>query len=118
MSSGAEGARVRLSSGCPDAGRGYGGPAAVNRKVFGGNRTWNGAHVLERQISFFQTCHQQGRDPTALLGDLLRSPDSIIVEALAPSWITEPLEPPAQEAAAPEGREPAPVEEPHDPRER
>jgi len=68
-------------------------PAVVNRKVFGGNRTWTGAHALERQISFLRTCRQQGRDPTGLLVDLQRSPIPMVLESLAPTWITDPPEP-------------------------
>ncbi len=37
-------------------------PAVVNRKVFGGNRTWTGAHALEVLASLFATCHQHGID--------------------------------------------------------
>jgi transposase len=70
-------------------------PGVVNRKVFGGNRTWNGAHALQCQISFFQTCRQQGHDPAELLVDLLCASRPMIIDALAPSWITESSEPPA-----------------------
>ena len=48
-------------------------PAAVNRKVWGGNRTWAGAHTQEVLISFLRTCHQQERDSCELLRPLLRS---------------------------------------------
>lgn len=49
-------------------------PAVVNRKVFGGNRTWAGAHALEVLASLFATCRQNGLDALALLSSLLRTP--------------------------------------------
>jgi transposase len=49
-------------------------PAVVNRKVFGGNRTWTGAHALEVLASLFATCRQNAIDALALLSDLLRAP--------------------------------------------
>jgi transposase len=49
-------------------------PAVVNRKVFGGNRTWTGAHALEVLVSLFATCRQNGLDALAILSRLLRRP--------------------------------------------
>jgi transposase len=49
-------------------------PAVVNRKVFGGNRTWTGAHALEVLASLFATCRQNGIDALELLSRLLRHP--------------------------------------------
>lgn len=49
-------------------------PAVVNRKVFGGNRTWTGAHALEVLASLFATCRQNGLDGLTLLANLLRTP--------------------------------------------
>jgi len=49
-------------------------PAVVNRKVFGGNRTWTGAHALEVLASLFATCRQNGLDALELLSRLLRRP--------------------------------------------
>jgi transposase len=57
-------------------------PAVVNRKVWGGNRTWRGASSQERLMSIFQTAHQQGHDPIPILADLLRSPVPIIAPLL------------------------------------
>src|SRR3990172_4662800 len=48
-------------------------PAVVNRKVFGGNRTWIGAHALEVLASLFATCRQNGLDALTLLSNLLRA---------------------------------------------
>ena len=49
-------------------------PAVVNRKVFGGNRTWTGAHALEVLASLFATCRQNGIDALDILCHLLRRP--------------------------------------------
>jgi len=73
-------------------------PAVVNRKVFGGNRTWAGAHTQEILASFLRTCHQQDHDPTGLLVERLRAPDPGVVEILAPPWIVDP---PADRPTAP-----------------
>ncbi len=48
-------------------------PAVVNRKVFGGNRTWTGAHALEILASLFATCRQNAIDALTLLSNLLRA---------------------------------------------
>ena len=48
-------------------------PAVVNRKVFGGNRTWTGAHALEVLASLFATCRQNAIDALTLLSNLLRN---------------------------------------------
>jgi transposase len=65
-------------------------PAVVNRKVFGGNRTWAGAHTQEILSSFYQSCRQRGHHPSGLLVDALREPHSHVIELLAPSWIVDP----------------------------
>jgi transposase len=49
-------------------------PAVVNRKVWGGNRTPNGAQTQQVLVSLLRTCWQQARDPTSVLVALLRSP--------------------------------------------
>jgi transposase len=49
-------------------------PAVVNRKVFGGNRTWTGAHALEVLASLFATCRQNDLDALDILSHLLRRP--------------------------------------------
>lgn len=48
-------------------------PAVVNRKIFGGNRTWTGAHALEVLASLFATCRQNAIDALTLLSNLLRA---------------------------------------------
>ena len=49
-------------------------PGVVNRKVWGGSRTDNGARTHERLVSLLRTAAQQGEDALAILGDLIRSP--------------------------------------------
>ena len=42
-------------------------PAVVNRKVWGGNRTWQGARVQSIVTSVIRTCEQRSADPLAFL---------------------------------------------------
>src|SRR5581483_720611 len=49
-------------------------PAVVNRKVWGGNRTPAGVETQQVLASLLRTCHQQGRDSTEIIADLLRAP--------------------------------------------
>lgn len=51
-------------------------PAVVNRKVFGGSRTWTGAHALEVLASLFATCRQNAIDGLTLLSNILRAAPS------------------------------------------
>ena len=48
-------------------------PVVVNRKVFGGNRTWTGAHALEVLASLFATCRQNAIDALTFLSHLIRN---------------------------------------------
>lgn len=57
-------------------------PAVVNRKVWGGNRTWNGARHQERLMTVLRTARQQHLDPITVLADLLRTPGAIAPLAL------------------------------------
>lgn len=57
-------------------------PAVVNRKVWGGNRTWKGASHQERLMSMLRTSRQQHEDPVTILADLLRAPGSVAPLAL------------------------------------
>lgn len=59
-------------------------PAVVTRKVCGGNRTWRGAQTQQIMASILRTCHQQRRDPYAVLTQLLRSHVPIVAEVLLP----------------------------------
>jgi transposase len=47
-------------------------PAAVNRKVWGGNRTERGAHAQSVLMTVLATCRQQARDSLTFLADILR----------------------------------------------
>jgi transposase len=49
-------------------------PAVVNRKVWGGNRTWRGAATQSRVMSVLRTAVQQGVDPIAYLAGHARAP--------------------------------------------
>jgi transposase len=55
-------------------------PAVVTRKVWGGNRTTNGAHTQEVLTSVFRTSHQRGVDPMPNLAALLRSPKPYVLK--------------------------------------
>jgi transposase len=55
-------------------------PAVMARKVWGGNRTWNGAKVQQILMSVLRTFHQQGKDAFASLVALLRLPGQKILE--------------------------------------
>lgn len=48
-------------------------PAVVTRKVWGGNRTRDGADTQQTLQSLLRTCHQQGADAIAVITELLRS---------------------------------------------
>jgi transposase len=51
--------------------------AVVNRKVWGGNRTWNGARHQERLMTVLRTARHQQRNPVTVLADLIRTPGSV-----------------------------------------
>lgn len=61
-------------------------PAVVNRKVWGGNRTPHGAGTQQVLASLLRTCQQQGRDPTAILAELLRSPTPKVAPLRLPTY--------------------------------
>jgi transposase len=48
-------------------------PAVVNRKVWGGNRTWAGARAQAVLMSVLQTAHLLGTDLMDFLSRLLRA---------------------------------------------
>ena len=49
-------------------------PAVVNRKVWGGNRTWRGAATQARMMSLIRTAAQQNLDVIEFLTRLARDP--------------------------------------------
>jgi transposase len=57
-------------------------PAVIARKVWGGNRTWNGANVQQILMSVLRTFRQQGKDAFASLVELLRIPGHKILEII------------------------------------
>jgi transposase len=59
-------------------------PAVVNRKTWGGNRTWPGARTQETMMTVFRTLRQRGQDPLRALVDLLRLPIPCLMPALSP----------------------------------
>jgi transposase len=48
-------------------------PAVVNRKVWGGNRTWAGAHAQEVLMSILETCKRVGRSGLDFVSQTLRA---------------------------------------------
>jgi transposase len=56
-------------------------PAVVNRKVWGGNRTWLGAQAQGILMSVIRTCGQRSVDPFAFLIDVLCSPHPQLIPA-------------------------------------
>jgi transposase len=58
-------------------------PAIVNRKVWGGNRTWNGARSQERLMSVLGSLRCQGQDPIKALAALLCRSMPALVTGLA-----------------------------------
>jgi transposase len=54
----------------------------VNRKVWGGNRTWSGADVQSTLMSVAQTCILRGRSPARFLINSLTAIKPILV----PAW--------------------------------
>lgn len=57
-------------------------PAVVNRKVWGGNRTWRGAATQGRMMSVLRTASQQGVDAIDFLSRLARAPTPADVPSL------------------------------------
>ncbi len=55
-------------------------PLVIARKVWGGNRTWNGARTQSILGSVLRTCWQQHKDPFPRVVALLRSPDWQILD--------------------------------------
>lgn len=58
-------------------------PAVVNRKVWGGNRTWNGAATQSRVMTVLRTATQQGVDAIEFLGRLARAPNPADIALLS-----------------------------------
>lgn len=52
----------------------------IARKVWGGNRTWEGAWTQQVLVSVLRTCWQQGKDAFTLLVGLLHAPQRVILD--------------------------------------
>jgi transposase len=52
----------------------------IARKVWGGNRTWEGARTQQILVSVLRTCWQQGKDAFARSVRLLRAPQTVILD--------------------------------------
>jgi transposase len=52
----------------------------IARKVWGGNRTWEGARTQQVLVSVLRTCWQQGKDAFTRLVVLLRAPRAMILD--------------------------------------
>jgi transposase len=52
----------------------------IARKVWGGNRTWEGAWTQQILVSVLRTCWQQGKDAFTRCVRLLRAPRSLILD--------------------------------------
>lgn len=52
----------------------------IARKVWGGNRTWEGARTQQVLVSVLRTCWQQGKDAFARMVSLLRAPQSVTLD--------------------------------------
>ena len=52
----------------------------IARKVWGGNRTWEGAHTHQILASVLRTCWQQGKDAFTRCVRLLRAPRAVILD--------------------------------------
>jgi transposase len=57
-------------------------PAVVNRKVWGGNRTWRGAATQSRIMSVLRTATQRGVDEIDFLARLARAPTPAAIPPL------------------------------------
>lgn len=52
----------------------------IARKVWGGNRTWEGARTQQILTSVLRTCWQQGKDAFTRCVKLLRAPRSVVLD--------------------------------------
>jgi transposase len=52
----------------------------IARKVWGGSRTWEGAHTQQVLVSVLRTCWQQGKDAFGRMVSLLRARRSMILD--------------------------------------
>jgi transposase len=55
----------------------------IARKVWGGNRTWEGARTHQILVSVLRTCGQQGKDAFTRCVGLLRAPRAVILDIVS-----------------------------------
>jgi len=67
----------------------------IARKVWGGNRTWEGARTQQVLVSVLRTCWQQGKDAFARVVWLLRAPQAVTLD-LVPGSGYIALNPPSR----------------------
>jgi len=67
-------------------------PAVVNRKSWGGNRSWKGAHTQEIAMSVIRTARQQHADPVELMVAAQRQVAPTVSELLRVPTRASPLE--------------------------
>jgi len=65
-------------------------PMVVTRKVWGGNRTEQGARTQSVLVSILQTCRQQLRPTTVFLEKLLHSPKPQVLDLTLPAHWPQP----------------------------
>jgi hypothetical protein len=70
-------------------------PAVVNRKSWGGNRSWRGARTQQVTMSVIRTARQQGVCPIALMAAAQREAEPTVTELLRIPARASPTEPPA-----------------------
>jgi transposase len=66
----------------------------IARKVWGGNRTWEGAHTQQVLVSVLRTCWQQGKDAFSRMVSLLRAPQTVTLDIVPGTGYTV-LNPPS-----------------------
>src|SRR3984893_4095128 len=52
----------------------------IARKVWGGNRTWEGARTQQILVSVLRTCWQQGKDAFTRMVSMLRAPQAVTLD--------------------------------------
>jgi transposase len=57
-------------------------PAVLNRKHWGGNKTWQGACTQQVLMSVIRTARQQQLDPVAMLAEIARQPQPAVAAQL------------------------------------
>lgn len=67
-------------------------PAVVNRKSWGGNRSWQGAHTQQIAMSVIRSARQQRADPIELMVEAQREPERALSQLLRLPARASPLE--------------------------